>query len=255
MKKIYLPYVFFLFALIKASAQCPTGDILWTAQSQVDNFPITWPNCKELPGSLNISSSGGIDNIRGLKNITSIAGDLSINFNKVITSLSGLENLTYIGGGLDIYQTPFLTDLAGLNNLTSVGGISITENSRLRNLQGLEKLEIIRGGLVLEETGINSLMGIDNAVSAKYFYIKSNPSLTHCAVQPLCNLLNMAVKPPGSYIYITAGGNCSSANLAVACGILPVELTDFIVKRVGETVEIDWNTVTETYPAYQLHIC
>ena len=66
-------YIFLLFSwavFLELNAQCPPGHVQFNSQSEVDQFIIDYPNCTVISGDLYIS--GGITDLMGLQNITSI---------------------------------------------------------------------------------------------------------------------------------------------------------------------------------------
>ncbi len=109
--------------------QCPTTDISFTTQAEIDQFTIDYPNCTELVVNIGItgdSSTGNdITNLQGLENLTSISGHLNILYNSNLVNLQGLENITSIGGDLVLFSNPSLVNLEGLNNLTSIGALNL----------------------------------------------------------------------------------------------------------------------------------
>ena len=89
------------------AAQCPTGDITFSMQGQVDSFPVNYPGCSEISSSVFISGSS-------------------------IMRLDSLYPLKKIGGQLKIFGTT-LSDLNGLNHLDSVKkSLNVLENPRSR---------------------------------------------------------------------------------------------------------------------------
>jgi len=57
-------------------------------QSDIDNFPTTYPGCKVINGNLSIISSN-IKNLDGLLDITNVTGSVLINDNTELTSIAG----------------------------------------------------------------------------------------------------------------------------------------------------------------------
>ncbi len=85
---------------LKLFAQsCPTSDIYFTKQSEINTFRRLYPDCKEIPKSVYISESS-IANLDSLVNIETIKGDLKIGNADALTNVNGLRNLKSIG------QTP-----------------------------------------------------------------------------------------------------------------------------------------------------
>jgi len=117
---------------------CPSGDIVFTTQQEVDNFPVNYPECTEIPG--NVLITGDVGALDGLSQLASIGGDLVVDNPSLYYDLSGLNNLTSIGGNLMLERT-YLSSLTGLNNLSSLGGdLVISRNIWLNDLRGLENI-------------------------------------------------------------------------------------------------------------------
>ncbi len=187
-------FAIYLFALLliqqaASSQSCLPEGIVFTTQSQIDNFQGNYPGCTEIEGDVTIDSLG-ITNLNGLSVLTSIGGNLTIWITSVtnltglnaltsvngkmllydnflLSTLEGLENLTTIGGTLEIHYNEALTSIAALNNLTSVGDtLYIYYNGSLVNLTGLNNLNFIPGDLFISDNdALISLAGLDNVDS------------------------------------------------------------------------------------------
>lgn len=250
---------------LTAEAQCPTGPITFSTQSQIDNFSTTYPNCTILPTGVDVTITGNtitnlnglsaitqisgaveirnnpiLISISGLSNLTSAGSDFIIRNNSLLPSLAGLENLTSIQGEFTIRTNPSLISIAalnnltttnldviirdndllnslnGLNNLTSIGGIlEIVQNATLIDISALANINSITGGdegaLIIEDNLVlNNLNGLGNANTQILgdLTIQNNPLLSQCAVQSICNYLNI---PPANAI-ITIGSNILGCN-------------------------------------------
>ncbi len=80
-------------------AQCPTGDVTLSSQTEIDDFVSNFSTCDTIFGGLLIFGDGsfpGFD-LSGLSFITTITGSLSLH---QVSNLTGLESITYIGGDL-----------------------------------------------------------------------------------------------------------------------------------------------------------
>jgi len=174
---------------------CPEGGVIFTAQSQIDNFQVVHPYCAEIEGEV-IISGDDITNLNGLSSLTTIGGTLKILNNGNLINLMGLQNITSLNGTLYIEGNESLTNLVGLENLSTIGGtLHIEGNESLMNLWGLENIE---PGL------INDLIIINNL------------SLSACNIQNICEYLTA----PGStvQIYNNATGCNSSMEVLDHCG-------------------------------------
>ncbi|HRJ16579.1 MAG TPA: hypothetical protein PLI34_16395, partial [Saprospiraceae bacterium] len=232
-----------------AHGQCPSGDLTFTTQQEIDDFTINYPGCTQIPGNVTITSGPEITNLNGLSAVTSIAGSLLIAGNWDLLNLAGLNALTSVGGYLE-FQSTSLTSLNGLNALNSVGGeLRIYNNPVLTNLSALNSLTSIGGTLsITENTALTSLSGLDNInpMSFNNLVITNNSSaLTFCGVQSICDFLSIPTN------FVTISGNGSGCNdqpeieascLSVQCptGDLTFstqqEIDDFPVDYPGCTV-------------------
>ncbi|MCK6693788.1 MAG: hypothetical protein L6Q97_17035, partial [Thermoanaerobaculia bacterium] len=139
------------------AAQCPTADITFSTQGQVDSFPINYPGCTDFPGNMTIRGDG-ITNLNGLLGITSVKKNLIIGKrpdspnptspreNAALENLIGLDNLHKVGI-LDIANNAVLKNLDGLENLSNVSHLFLIRNDSLRSIGALKKLDTIPGHL------------------------------------------------------------------------------------------------------------
>ena len=145
-----------------ALTSCPSGDVTFTTQQEVDDFAVNYPNCTEITGNVIIDSSvaNPINNLNGLSNILSVSANLWL---LDLPSLSGLENLNNVGDSLIINRSS-LTTLATLESLSSVGGMfSMKDNEALTSLAGLENLVSIGGDFhIADNDALVSLAGVGN---------------------------------------------------------------------------------------------
>lgn len=164
----------------RAQAQCPTGDIGFTAQAQIDAFSTNYPGCTNMPFTIDISGAD-ITSLAGLSQLTSLTGNLRIHGNPMLTNLTGLDNIHSAVVGLDIYDNPALVSLAALGGISSTGGsLRLDNHPSLTSLTGLEGITVIGGGLSISLNPLlTNLAGLENVVSVGAgFSITSNTSLT-----------------------------------------------------------------------------
>jgi len=187
-----------IFPFVVISQPCLPDGIIFTSQSQINNFQINHPNCTEIEGNVEIQgwfinnlnglnvvkSIGGdlnifydplhgtmLKNLIGLDSLTSIGGNLCIAHNGSLESLTGLESLTSIGNEILIIGNDLLSNLSGLENVTSVGGsIKIggwhNGNDSLKDLTGLEGLTIVMNHLfITDNNSLSNLIGLENITS------------------------------------------------------------------------------------------
>ncbi len=168
----------FLSSATTALAQCPTGNVAFGSQSQIDGFAAAYPNCTELLGEVTIQGSS-ITNLQGLAQLELFTGGLGISNCPSLSSLNGLENVTTVDY-LQVVNCDALTDLSGLDGLTTITGfVQIRLNALLANFHGLEAVQSIdefvqieNNDALLNFTGLNSLTSI-------YSFVKvvDNPQL------------------------------------------------------------------------------
>jgi hypothetical protein len=162
-------------------SSCLPEGITFSTQSQIDSFPLNYPNCTEIEGDVTINGddissldalnlitningdvkiiSCALTNLSGLEGLSSIGGDLITLVG--LSSLSGLEELTLIGGNLRILGSN-LTSLSGLEGLTFIGSLSIGSNYNLTSLSGLEGVNSIPGGLsIWDNQALTNLIGLE----------------------------------------------------------------------------------------------
>jgi hypothetical protein len=168
---------------------CLPEGITFSTQSQVDSFPINYPNCTE------------------------IEGDVIFPYPNTVSSLQGLSAISAIGGHLEIVDCNELTSLEGLNSIQSIGGaLSIVSNDNLLNLYALQNLRTIGGGLTISwNYRLKSLSGIDSisAESIDALHMIYNDSLSWCAVESVCQYI---VSPDASVTLHNAVG-CDSVEV------------------------------------------
>ncbi len=128
-----------------------------------------------------------LTNLNGLENLTSITGDLNVGG---ITTLNGLDNLTSVGAGVSLINHSGITDLSDLTSLTSIGGLHLN-NTVLTSLNGLGLITFTG---FLQFTGNSNLTDIsalaDVELDISSLNISSNSSLSSCAINSICDLLD-----------------------------------------------------------------
>ncbi len=184
---------------------CPTGDLTFAWQSEIEAFPTQFPKCTQVSGDLIIQEAepGAIASLSPLKQIAEIAGTLQISDNQALHSLAGLEGLRSVSGirissnqalshvdalmgigeielSLRVARNSSLINLAGLSQLTFVGGdLTLTDNDLLVNLEGLQQLQRIGQHLILtSNAGLRDLSGLEQlAYIGKELLVKDNSNL------------------------------------------------------------------------------
>lgn len=153
------------------SPQCLNGGIIFTTQTQIDNFKTDYLSCTEILGNIQISGPL-ITNLDSLDIIAAIDGNIIIKENDYLYDLSGLRNLTTINGNVRIEQNAFLSSLYGLENIDP----STVNYLKIHNNPSLSVCEVLSICNYLEDTatffqisdnsnGCNSMNEIDSACS------------------------------------------------------------------------------------------
>ncbi|NTW20956.1 MAG: T9SS type A sorting domain-containing protein [Nostocales cyanobacterium W4_Combined_metabat2_030] len=136
-------------------AQCPSGNIILSKQSDIDNFSVNYPTCSIVNGDLEITSSL-ISNLTGLSGITKVEGRLSIS-QTGLKDLQGIENITEIGEFNASYNQSLIS-LKGLNSQLKINGhFLLAQNSFLANLGDFPNLPVLHGDLTLSDLSVDNL--------------------------------------------------------------------------------------------------
>jgi len=234
-----------------AFAQCPSGDIAFESQEDINDFAINYPNCSDIQGNIYIGRDcvendydSNISDLNPLNQITSIGGNLQIGCiqcdplwydNSQLISLSGLDNLTTIGGNFTIHSNSNLTDLTGLGGLTSIGGRLSISGSVLTSLNGLNNLESVQGitlgGLTLScgnifiqspigNYSLTSLSGLESLQTLNDLLITYNNNLAACNEPFICNFIENGGNPTIEY---NAPGCDNTAEVLNSCSLACTE--------------------------------
>ncbi len=194
----------FSLCTVGYSQSCLTEGITFTRQSQIDSFPINYPNCSKIEGDVTImyvdiknlsalnviTSIGGnllvegtsLTEFDGLNNLDSLSGSFSVQSNTNLKNFTGLGRLAFIGGGFFVFQNDSLESFIGLSNLRQVDGYDfrITSNLGLINLLGFNNLSTISGNVNIYNNSIINLNGLESLKSIggelrihQNFYLKS----------------------------------------------------------------------------------
>ena len=170
--------------------ECRT--LVLRSQDEVDNFSET-----EVSGNLVIASSsgtGGIKNLNGLSDITSISGHLVVRGNKELSSLVGLSGLSKVGDNFYIQDNTSLSSLRGLTTLDSIGGsFLVRSNPSLLTLDSFPELDNIGGSYFIQDhdslrsLGYSSLQTVDSI-----YYVVNNPLLSSLGDYPMLSRIGMS---------------------------------------------------------------
>ena len=167
--------------------QCPSGDITFNTQGEVDLFIVQYPDCVSVNGSIFIEHTNpyeetAISNLDALHNITTIAGSLTVHGQGVL-GLRGLNSLTHLGDSLIINDTS-INDLIPLNNLTYIGSDLHLISNPITSLAPLNNLSTLGGDLIYKYGDYyNSLLAFDLDFNVQTLggelYIQMGPDITN----------------------------------------------------------------------------
>ncbi|MFK8104537.1 MAG: T9SS type A sorting domain-containing protein [Saprospiraceae bacterium] len=147
MRTSLLFLVIFLFSYQGFAQSCLSSGIIFASQAEIDAFPIDYPNCTAIGGSIFLNdSSGDITNLDGLNQVTRIEGDFLLDIATEMQNFTGLENLSYIGGNFNLNGSE-IASFEGLSSLDSIGGDLLIAPLNPIDLSGLENLTFIGNNL------------------------------------------------------------------------------------------------------------
>lgn len=191
--------LFLFIGNIKAGNCVPIGTIVTlTRQSEVDSFPINYPGCTIIDGSLIISGNDIID-LSGLNNLHYV-DYLAINDNPNLININGLNNLDTVYN-FEIKGNLKLNDLNGLNSLKVTFYFSIEYNSILRSLNGLDNLEKVDAFIIDVNKSLKDLTGLRRIKSIGGLGIGGNDSILNLrGLESLIFLDNFTISNNNSII-------------------------------------------------------
>lgn len=175
MKNLLLSLISCFFFYISSFACLPNG-IIFNTQQEIDNFPINYPNCTFIEGSVNIEGSG-ITNLNGLSNVQEIQSQLVISACNDLVDLNGLNNLTFVNSLL--ISNSGIQSLSGLNSLQHIAYyFFIADNDSLQSLNGLESLLSIGNIFSVQNCNrLKNFVGVDSLSSVYNLQVSGNDSL------------------------------------------------------------------------------
>lgn len=186
-----LPFIIAFFYPSGSPADCLPNGIVFTSQSQVDDFPELYPGCDHIGG--NVTVSGAVYNLDSLKGLRSIGGSLLL-FSTSLKKLSGLEGLKSVAGEINISSNKNLSSFAGIDSLQDLGSsLGIHHNDSLTNIGALSRLFLPQNTLVR---------------------VTYCPLLATCDIQSLCQYIGSGGR---ALIHDNAPGCNSKFQIAKAC--------------------------------------
>ncbi len=179
MQKAGLYILIILSLIIEGNIQsqtCPSSNYSISRQSQVDSFPLLFPNCNSLPGDLIIN--GDVRNLDSLIQIDSIFGSLKAMSANSLKNFWGLRNLRYLGTEFNISNNDSLINFRGLEGIQKISYLNIAGNASLKNLRGLDSLEDIISLYLVNNASLDSLSGLESIDNIwNIFIVLGNSSL------------------------------------------------------------------------------
>lgn len=211
LKILSLFFVFLFIANFTLAQPCGNDIIHLKRQSQIDSFPIIYPDCTTINGTLKISyigsqtidlsplnqisaidssleiSAGRLYNLNGLHNLESIGHNFFVNASDLL-NLDALANLKSIGNSFSL-RANSIESIEGLSNLDSIGFDVRISSESLASLEGLNNIKFINDGLVIESESLSNFIGLDalEEVRGTLHFFGSNASLLE-SVDGLDNL-------------------------------------------------------------------
>ncbi|MBF8150342.1 T9SS type A sorting domain-containing protein [Winogradskyella sp. F6397] len=217
---------------------CPYGDVYLSTQAEVDNFPVLYPNCDTLNGSLHIVGNDIVD-LSPLQQIISIENSgLYINDNSQLTTLDGLQNIDD-ASLIEIVNNPLLANITAIDDIetvynfkiinndalieipplqiTQANNFEISNNIGLTSLAGLSNLTTVNGPVLIDNNdALANLAGLENLTTAANLGITGNEVLVQ--IDALTNLQSYL-----NTLFITL--NPSLLNINGLAGLLGVSGT------------------------------
>jgi len=219
---------------------CPTGDLTFTTQEQINAFATTYAHCSNITvNSLTIGVASGTSNITDLtplQSITAVQGAVTIQKTQ-LQNFAGLSALLTMGGNLIISENSSLISFQGLTLLNSIGGyLRVQSNSSLTNLDGLGSVTTIGGGVIIQSnaslTQILGLSQINPFVQGTVgVEIQNNPNLSVCNLPNLCTYL----KGFGNRTISGNAANCIDENIITRLTCCSTTPFGFTISNINST--------------------
>lgn len=160
MKKVLL-FCFLVSALLHG--QCPSGNVTFNTQADVDQFIEDYPNCDTITGNLLIT--GTVNNLTALDYLQSIEGEFII-LDTQLTTISNFNSLSEISSNIQISNNALLTEIIGFNALIDLGlWIMIENNPSLDTINGFNTITDIFGNfLINHNSSLQTISGFNGLV-------------------------------------------------------------------------------------------
>lgn len=195
---------------------------------------------ENITSALKINNCSALTSLAGLEKLNVVSGSIELSNLEILASLDGLKNVQSIGGKLNIENCNALESLAGLDNLSEVGSdFIIASNSKLTSLAGLEAVDDIKGKMRIDGNPVlTSIQELSNLDLVGSLDITNNQSLSDCAVQSICNLIDGDLSIPTNISGNASGCESLNAlNTACAPAELPTQFSIQILDAFDKPVE------------------
>lgn len=176
-----LIYTFLILGVVPSifAQSCINGYRVFRRQSQVDSFPIVYPGCIEVTGSLFLIL-GGDDPIKNLDSLRQlhVINSLILNSTKELVNLQGLNEVNRIDW-MYLFNNEKLESLDGLDSLRVLGGVSIVQNPVLNDIGALSQVEEVESVVTIQgNPQLLNFHGLENLKSiGTNFYVQFNEGL------------------------------------------------------------------------------
>ncbi len=157
--------------------QCPSGNVAFNSQADVNQFITDYPNCDTISGDLIIT--GNVTNLSALDNLQSIEGYFIISDTQ-LTSISNFNSLAYVLNSIEISDNALLTEVMGFNALIDLGTFfNIDNNPNLVTISGFNNATVVFGDFwVNGNTSLQTINGFSRLTTAYGFFgINDSPAL------------------------------------------------------------------------------
>ncbi|MGY3794653.1 T9SS type A sorting domain-containing protein [Aquimarina sp. 433] len=165
-----------------------------------------------------------LENLKGLKKLSSVGGTFRIIKANSITDLNGLESLTNIDGSIEICKTKNLSSLSGLDNIQNEninGDFIVSSNDGLVSLGDFSSLKSIKKRLEINSNiNLESLSGLDNITSVYSSLLISGNN----EIKDLIGLNSLITIGEGDTTYANGLNICCNTKLTTLEGLNNLKL-------------------------------
>lgn len=199
------------------SRTCFPDGIEFRSQAAIDSIRITYPNCTQIMGDMNINGNNishldslshlmvvngsveisnniGLNHLKGFQNIFHINQDLIINSNPQLRQIQNFSNLSKINGSIEISDNPLLTSFTGLDHVSStLHHLDINSNAALEDISSIRNIKSIYGTFsLINNSTLNDITALENIElnDLENLIIEGNSELSNCAINNICNYLD-----------------------------------------------------------------